>query len=84
MTEEIDTSGKENVKSKNQDTLKKRPSQTKSIIGIEEGEAAQVKGVENVFNKSIEENHPNLEERTIKVQEAYRTPNRLDQKTKPA
>ena len=46
------------------------------IIGIEEGEESQLKGPENIFNKIIEENFPNLkEEMVIKVQEAYRTPN---------
>jgi hypothetical protein len=50
------------------------------IIGIEEGEETQVKGTENVFNKIIEENFPNLnKEMPIKEQEAHRTPNRLDQ-----
>ena len=51
------------------------------IIGIEEGEESQLKGPENIFNKIIEENFPNLkEEMVINVQEAYRTTNRLDQK----
>ena len=46
------------------------------IIGIEEGEESQLNGSENIFNKIIEENFPNLkEEMVIKVQEAYRTPN---------
>jgi hypothetical protein len=46
------------------------------IIGIEKGEESQLKGPENIFNKIIEENFPNLkEEMVIKVQEAYRTPN---------
>ena len=46
------------------------------IIGIEEGEESQLKGTENIFNKIIEENFPNLkEEMVINVQEAYRTPN---------
>ena len=46
------------------------------IIGIEEGEESQLKGPENIFNKTIEENFPNLkEEMVINVQEAYRTPN---------
>ena len=46
------------------------------IIGIEEGEESQLKGTENIFNKIIEENFPNLkEEMVIKVQEVYRTPN---------
>jgi hypothetical protein len=44
------------------------------IIGIEENEYSQLKGPENVFNKIIEENFPNLKkEMAIKVQEAYRT-----------
>ena len=46
------------------------------IIGIEEGEESQLNGSENIFNKIIEENFPNLkEEMVINVQEAYRTPN---------
>ena len=41
------------------------------IIGIEEGEESQLKGPENIFNKIIEENFPNLkEEMVINVQEA--------------
>ena len=53
------------------------------IIGIEENEESQFKGPENVFNKIIEENFPNLKkEMDIKVQEAYRTPNKWDQKRK--
>ena len=56
-----------------QETMK-RPNL--KIIGIEEGEESQLKGPENIFNKIIEENFPNLkEEMVIKVQEAYRTPN---------
>jgi len=43
------------------------------ITGIEEGEETQVKGSENIFNKIIEENFPNLKKVTIKVQKAYRT-----------
>ena len=47
------------------------------IIGIEENKDSQLKGPENVFNKIIEENFPNLKkEMDIKVQEAYRTPNK--------
>jgi hypothetical protein len=39
----------------------------------------------NIFNKIMAENFPNLKkERPIQVQEAFRTPNRLDQnKTSP-
>ena len=53
------------------------------IIGIEENKDSQLKGLENVFNKIMEENVPNLKkEMDIKVQEAYRTPNEWDQKRK--
>jgi hypothetical protein len=38
-------------------------------------------GPVNIFNKIIEENFPNLKkEMPINIQEAYRTPKRLDQK----
>jgi len=51
------------------------------IIGIEESEDSQLKGLVNIFNKIIEENFPNLKkEMPINIQEAYRTPNRLNQK----
>jgi hypothetical protein len=51
------------------------------IIDIDENEAFQIKGPLNIFNKIIEENFPNLKkEMTMNIQEAYRTPNRLDQK----
>jgi hypothetical protein len=45
----------------------------------------QGKGIHNIFNKIITENFPNLEKtKSIQVQEASRTPNRLDQnKTTP-
>jgi hypothetical protein len=50
------------------------------IMGIEEGEEVQAKGIHNLFNKIITENFPNLEKTIlIQVQEAFRTPNRLDQ-----
>jgi hypothetical protein len=55
----------------------KRPNLT--IMGIEEGEKVQAKGIRNIFNKIITENVPNLEETMqIQVQETSRTPNRLD------
>jgi hypothetical protein len=61
-----------------QDTMR-RPNLR--IIGIEESQDSQVKGPVNSFNKIIEENFPNLKkEMPMKIQEAYRTPNRLDQK----
>ena len=54
------------------------------IIGIENSEDFQLQGPENVFNEIIEENVPNLKrEMAINVQEAYRKPKRLDQKTNP-
>ena len=41
----------------------------------------QLKGPVNIFNKIIEENFPNLKkEMPMNIQEAYRTPNRLDQR----
>jgi hypothetical protein len=37
----------------------------------------------NIFNKSIEENFPNLKkEMSMNIEEAHRTPNKLDQKKK--
>ena len=39
------------------------------IIGIDENEDSQLKGLKNIFNKIIEENFPNLKkEMAIKVQ----------------
>ena len=62
------------------DTIKKP---NLRIIGVEEGDKLQIKGPENIFNKIIEENFPNLKNNIpMKVQEAYRTPNRLDQEKK--
>jgi hypothetical protein len=53
------------------------------IIGIEEREETWVKNTLKFFNKIIDENSPNLKKvMPIKVQEAYRTPNRLNQKRK--
>ena len=54
------------------------------IMGIEENEDSQLTGPVNIFNKIIEENVPNLrKEMPINLYEAYRTPNRLDQKKIP-
>jgi hypothetical protein len=51
------------------------------IIGVDENEDFQLKRTANIFNKIIEENFPNLKkEMPMNIQEAYRTPNRLDQK----
>jgi hypothetical protein len=61
-----------------QDTTR-RPSLR--IIGIDEKENFQLKGPINIFNKIIEENFPNLKkELPTNIQEAYKTPNSLDQK----
>jgi hypothetical protein len=50
-------------------------------MGIEEGEEIQTKGIENLIHKIIAANLHNLEkEKTIKVQETYRTPNCQDHK----
>jgi hypothetical protein len=51
------------------------------IIGVDENEDFQLKGPANIFNKIIEENFPNLKNDVpMNIQEAHRTPNRLDQK----
>ena len=51
------------------------------IIGIEENKDAHLKGPVNIFNKIIEENIPDLKkEMPMNMQEAYRTPNKMDQK----
>jgi hypothetical protein len=61
-----------------QDTMKRGNLQ---IIGVEENEDFQVKGPAKIFNKIIEENFTNLKkEKPMIKQEAYRIPNRLDQK----
>jgi len=50
------------------------------IIGIEDREDSQLKGLVNIFNKIIEENICNLkEEMLINIKEAYRTPIRLEE-----
>ena len=51
------------------------------IIGADENEDFQIKGPANIFNKIIDKNFSNLKkEMPMNIQEAYRTPNRLDQK----
>ena len=53
------------------------------IIEIEEGEEFQLKAPEDIFNKIIVEKIFNLrQEMPIKIEEAYRTQNRLDLKRK--
>jgi archaeosine-15-forming tRNA-guanine transglycosylase len=47
------------------------------IMVIKEREEAQAKGIDNIFNKIIIENFPNLEKfLSIQVQKASSTPNR--------
>ena len=75
--EDIHSSTKENLKCNKSltqniqeiwDTVK-RPNLR--IIGIEEGEETLHKGTENIFNKIIEENFPNLQKyMPMKVQDA--------------
>jgi hypothetical protein len=82
----MDTSIKENSKCKKiltrniqeiQDTMR-RPNLW--IIRVDENEDFQLKGPANIFNTITEENFHNLKEMPMNIQEAYRTPNRLDQK----
>jgi uncharacterized coiled-coil protein SlyX len=48
---------------------------------LEEGKEIQSKGIDNIFNRIIAEKFPNLrKKRVTQVQEAYRTPNKKDQK----
>ena len=85
--ENISTTIKENAKCKKiltqniqeiQDTMKRA---NLRIIGVDENEDFQLKGPANIFNKIIEKNFPKLKkEMPMIIQEAYRTPNRLDQK----
>jgi hypothetical protein len=50
------------------------------IMEIDEGEEVQAKGMFNIFNKIITENFLNLQKTVhILIQEASRTPKRLDQ-----
>jgi hypothetical protein len=50
-------------------------------MGIEGGKKIQTKSIANISNKIILENISNLKkERVIQLQEAFRTPNRQDQK----
>ena len=86
--EEIDSSVKENIKSNKSlaqnireiGNIRKRSSLW--LRGIDEREDVQLQGTENTFKKIIEENFPNLKKTMpMKIQDTYRTPNRLDQKS---
>jgi hypothetical protein len=82
----MDTTIKENAKcekilSQNiqeiQDTMRRPNLQ----IIVDENEDFLLNGPTNIFNKIIEENFPKLKkEMPMNIQEAHRTPNRLDQK----
>ena len=51
------------------------------IIGVPEGEEKE-QGIENLFEKIIKENFPNLvKEIDMQIQEAQRVPNKMDAKT---
>jgi hypothetical protein len=85
--ENMDTTIKENAKCKKiltqniqeiQETMR-RPNLW--IVRVDENKDFQLKGPANILNKIIEENFPNLKkDMPMNIQEAYRTPNRLDQK----
>ena len=87
--ENIDITVKENAKCKKiltqniqeiKDTMRRA---NPRIIGIDENEDFQLKGLVNIFNKIIEENFPYLKKKmTMNIQGVYRTPNSLDQKRK--
>nr|ACD47066.1 L1 unspliced fusion gene protein [Mus musculus] len=85
--ENIGTTIKDNAKCKKILTQNIQEIQVKmrrpnlQIIGVDGNEDFQLKEPPNIFNKIIEENFPNLKkEIPMNIQEAYRTPNRLDQK----
>jgi hypothetical protein len=83
----MDTTIKENTKCKKnltqniqeiQDTMRKP---NLRIIGVDENEDFQLEGPANIFKKIIEENFPYIKkEMPMNIQEAYRTPNRLEKK----
>jgi hypothetical protein len=83
----VDTTIKQNAKCKKiltqniqeiQDTMRRL---NLRIISIDENEDFQIKGSVYTINKIIEENSPNIKkEMPMNIQEAYITPNRLDQK----
>jgi hypothetical protein len=51
-------------------------------MDAKEREEIQTKGIDNLFNRMIAENFPNLDKESHQVQEAYRMPNQQDQKKK--
>jgi hypothetical protein len=72
------------VKRKCKNSLTPSKEKNLRLMGIEEGEEVQTKGMSNIFNKIITENFPSLEESMpMQVQEASRTPNRPEQNRTP-
>jgi hypothetical protein len=50
-------------------------------MGVEEGDEIQIKGINNLLNRMIAENFPNLDKnRVTHVPQAYSAPNCQDQK----
>jgi hypothetical protein len=49
-------------------------------LGVEEGEEIQTKGIDNLFNRIMENFFNLMKERVTHMQEAYRTSNHQDQK----
>jgi hypothetical protein len=84
--ENMDTTIKENAKCKkiltqnNQEIQDKIRKPNLQIIGVDENEDFQLKGPANIFNKIIEDFPYLKKEMPMNIQEAYRTPSRLDQK----
>ncbi|KAL6093727.1 hypothetical protein STEG23_037213 [Scotinomys teguina] len=82
--EKIDSSVKEHSKQKSRNTKVLEIWDTIKvpnvrIIGIKEGEEYHLKGTEYIWSKIIGEKLPNIKkEISMKIQEAYRTPNRQD------
>jgi hypothetical protein len=50
------------------------------IMGIEEGEEIQTRGIDNLFNRIVENFLSLNKERIIQVHETFRTPSHQDQK----
>jgi hypothetical protein len=85
--DKMDTIIKENAKCKKIQTQNSQEIEDKmrrkniKMIGVDENEHFQLKEPAIIFNKIIEESFPNLKKvMPMNTQEAYRTPNRLDQK----
>jgi DNA-binding transcriptional MocR family regulator len=69
-----------NISNRNQGYLSESSSATTMSPGYPNTPDSQLKGPVNIFNKIIEENLNLKKEMPMNIQEAYRAPNRLDQK----